>query len=172
MSWYKGKYDPADFVVPPELKGGHSQKLQFNVQSGHFKAIEISVKAGVFPFNSSQDFGRWAVREGLLRLDHLEPKLIPTILRQADSINDMLAEQIYNAKYEENFGQLREMTQKYLGLGQREMAEELALKFYRHVVGMPDAPKSQLFWKRRWETRLLTEFGDLLNTYNENEEAA
>lgn len=162
MSWYQGKYDPSDFNVPPEQKGGHSQKLQFNIQSGHMRAIETALRSGVFPFGSAQDFGRWAIREALVKINQLEPALITTDLKMADVITRRLQREVVMAKFEENFDLLRTTVQQYTGRGAKHMAVEEVLQTYRDIECMPDQPKSQAYWKQQWMDRLFKEFGYLI----------
>jgi len=74
MSWheYKGKYDPADFIVPPELEKGKSQRVQFYAQAAHVRLLNIIARSGHFPFETKEDVARWCLKHGLEHIDKLE----------------------------------------------------------------------------------------------------
>src|SRR5882672_3545621 len=96
MGWhdYKGKYDPADFVVPPELDKGKSQRIQCYVQSGHYRLLNIIARSGHFPFEERNDVIRWCLQFGLQYIDTLEPALTRSVMSQANIMNRHNQDQI------------------------------------------------------------------------------
>lgn len=160
--WYKGKYDPSDFNVPPETKGGHSQKVQANIQSGHWRAIEEIIRSGIFPFGGVADFVRWAIREALLKIDPMEPQLINSTMKRANVINYNLQEGIARGKFEETISNLREVVRQLIGAGDVDMARHQVAYTYKQILAMPDEPKRELLWKVKYMNAVEKEFKEYL----------
>lgn len=156
------KYDPADFNVPPQQKGGFAQKVSANIQSGHKRAIDEVVRSGVFPFGQEQDFLRWAVREGLLKIDALEPELINSVMRRANMMNYVLQKDIERAKHDEWMQNLRSVAQAHLGRGDILQAKNMVAFCYSQVLAMPDEPENEALWKQKYMDSLESQFKDLI----------
>lgn len=171
-SWYRGKYDPADFNVPPEQKGGHSQKIQANIQSGHARAIEEVIRSGVFPFGKDTDFVRWAIREALLKIDAMEPELINSVMKRANIINYQLQREIERSIFEKTLHNMRDVVRAHMGRGDQEMAKEQVAFVYDQVRQMPDEPASELRWKLKYLEAIEGEFRDLLPEVGDAQVAA
>ena len=158
MSGYSGKYDPADFNVPPELEKGKSQRIQAYIQSGHDRALAIVARSGVFPFEQKQDVIRWAIKLGLEKIDSLEPTLINSVMKRTNIIIELLREEIDRQKFLETMDKTREAVHSHLGRGEEDMAKDLVARIHKQIAAMPDEPERELRWKLRYLTQLERDF--------------
>jgi hypothetical protein len=161
-AWYNGKYDPANFNVPPEQKGGHSQKIQANIQSGHARAIDEVIRSGVFPFGKDTDFVRWAIREALLKIDAMEPSLISSVIKRANMMTRRLQLNIEKSKFEEWLHELQDDIRRCIGAGDQDMAKQTIAYCHEQILAMPDEPEREFLWKQKYMEALERNFPDLL----------
>ena len=154
---YRGKYDPADFVVPPSLgKDGHSERIQCYIQSGHARALNILARSGVFPFEERNDVVRWCIKFGLERLDAMEPTLINSVMRRANLMIAMAQDEMERQKFLEAFDKLRTVVSAHMSRNEREMAKDLLKKYRDQIEKMPDTPERELRWKMKYLDELDT----------------
>lgn len=147
----RGKFDPAEFIVPPQLgKDGHSERVQCYVQSGHVRALNIIARSGVFPFEEKNDVVRWCIKCGLEELDRREPVMINSVIRRTNLLIAMAQEEIERMKFLEAFDKLRSATSGHLGRNDREMARDLVLRYRDQIEKMPDEPERELRWKIKY----------------------
>jgi hypothetical protein len=156
------RYDPADFLVPPELGKGHSERVQFHVQSLHARMVSIVARSGVFPWSRDADVLRWCVQIGLERISELEPSLINSVMRRANIMVELGRDQIYRQKFLEVFNTLRESINSSLALGDQGEARETVGRFRKEILAMPDEPERELRWKLRYIEKLETEYRQFL----------
>lgn len=156
------RYDPADFCVPPQQKGGFAQKVAANIQQGHKRAIEMVVRSGVFPFGVEPDFVRWAIREALLKIDALEPELINSAMRQANCMNYVLQQDLWNGKFTEWTENVRNVVQGHMGRGDMLQARNMVAYCYQQVLEMPDEPENEGLWKQKYMDSLEANFKDMI----------
>jgi hypothetical protein len=147
VSGYRGSYDPADFVVPPALGKGESQKIQCYVQNEHKRALNVIARSGVFPFEMEADVIRWAILYGLTRLSTLEPALINSLMRRANMMLDELKEETNLAKHREWMEKLIFQVQGYVGRGEIERARGKVAYHYSQVMAMPQETDEETYWK-------------------------
>lgn len=155
---YGGRYDPADFNVPPELQKGKSARVQCYIQSGHERALHIIARSGVFPFEKETDVIRWCIKFGLEKLDQLEPRLINSVMRRANMALEVLKDEIERQKHLEVMEQSRTAIHGYLGRGEEEMAKDLVQRLHKIILAMPDEPERELRWKVKYLEQLERDF--------------
>jgi hypothetical protein len=156
------KYDPADFIVPPELGKGKSQRVQCYIQSGHYRALNVVARSGVFPFEERNDVIRYCIQEGLQKINVLEPKLIGSIIRQANMMIHHNREEIYNQQFLEWIASTKIVVQGYIGRGEDDAAKEEIGFHYRQIVAMPNEPDREFRWKMKYLDELRKTFPALL----------
>lgn len=148
---YRGSYDPAEFIVPPQLgKDGHSERIQCYVQSGHVRALNILARSGVFPFEEKNDVVRWCIKHGLEKLDTIEPVMINSVMRRTNLMIAMAQEEIERMKFIEAFDKLRTAVSGHMGRNDRAMARDLVKRYRDQIEKMPDEPERELRWKMRY----------------------
>ena len=147
---YHGRFDPADFIVPPALGKGESQKIQCFVQNEHKRALNVIARSGVFPFEMEADVIRWCVLFGLTRLATLEPTLINSMVRRANMMLDELREETYFAKHREWMDKLTSQVRGYLGRGETDRAASKISYHYAQVQAMPQESDEEAYWKGQY----------------------
>lgn len=173
MSWhdYKGKYDPADFVVPPELEKGKSQRVQCYVQAAHYRLLNILARSGHFPFEERNDVIRWCIKFGLEYLDTLEPGTTRSIMSQANIMNRRLQETQFNQTFQAWLGNARNAVTEGLARGDEEGVREEVAFMYREIMKMPEEPDRALRWKCKYLDALRENFGRYMPVVDEDKAA-
>lgn len=146
------RYDPADYIVPPSTKGGQSDRIQFRAQSGHSRAAKIVAASKVFPFGTDQDVYRWCLREGLHRLEELEPQIegLTSCLQQARIATEIARDELYRVQFLELFQTVRNAVAYHISQGQQDSARDHVERIRYQIALMPDMPKSEGQWKARY----------------------
>lgn len=166
MNRYNGKYDPADFIVPPEAGKGKSMRVQAYIQSAHHRAMSIVVRGGLFPFQEINDVVRWCIRHGLEQLDHLEPHQIGSVVRQASMMIRHAREEIYRHEHLAWLGTVKTAIDLLINDGEIDAAREEVKYYYEQILAMPDEPEYELRWKKRYHDMLMKNFAGLLEPSN------
>lgn len=160
--WYQGKFDPAEFNVPPSLTKGTSQRLQFYIQSAHARALDVIAHSGHFPWGKDTDVARWCVQHGLQYVDKIDPGVITSVMRQANIINAINDEETRNLKFIENFDKTQTNVLTLKGIGETEMAQDLVMRVWREILQMPDEPEREARWKKKYQDKFESLFRDLI----------
>lgn len=172
---YRGslKFDPADFVVPPEVGKGKSQRFQVYVQSAHARAMDIISQSGHFPWGKDQDVGRWAIQYGLQHINKIDPELseLNSIMKQANYISEINADEFRNIKFAENIEETQKNVQRYLGLGDVEFARDLVNRCWRRIMDMPEETPRDAMWKKLYQDKFESLFKQYID-YPEEQQAA
>lgn len=156
-----GKYDPALFCVPPKIGKGESQKLQLNIQAGHYRALGIVGRSGVFPFDDRSDAVRYCLQVGLEQLTKLEPHLINSVMRHANIIIELAKVECFKQKYMEVFTEVQQAVSNYVQMGRPDdlaAARSLVDQVRKQIDAMPDEPDNELRWKIRYRDELDNRF--------------
>lgn len=160
MSWhdYKGKYDPSDFVVPPELDKGKSQRVQCYIQAAHYRLLNILARSGHFPFEERNDVIRWCIQFGLQYLDTLEPGLTRSVMSQANIMNRRLQEQQHQMKFLEWLELAKTSIASMVSRGDEMSAKEEVAFMWKEIQKMPDEPDRAHRWKCKYLDALWEHF--------------
>jgi hypothetical protein len=155
VSWhtYSGKFDPAEFNVPPSLKTGTSQRLQLYIQSAHARALGIIAHSGHFPWGNAQDVARWAIAHGLRYIDTIDPGPITSHVKQANIMDAIAQEEHRKQKFLSTFDSIQQSVNEHRASGDAEMARELVNRVWREIVLMPDEPDYESRWKKKYMDR-------------------
>lgn len=152
MSWheYKGKFDPADFVVPPELEKGKSLRIQAYIQAAHYRLLNIVARSGHFPFEEQNDVIRWCVSFGLQYLDTLDPGLTRSVMSQANMMNRRAQDIQHEQKHAEWIETQRTAVSTFISAGDEESARDHVQYLWAETLKMPDEPPRALRWKEKY----------------------
>ena len=156
MSYRGNNRDPSEFIVPPQLGQGHSEKVQCYVQAGHARALNIIARSGAFPFQERNDVVRWCIKHGLEELDRREVHLINSVMRRTNLMIAMAIDEIERAKFLEAFDHLRTAIAGHMGRGEKEMSKDLLARYRDQIEKMPDEPERELRWKMKYLDELDT----------------
>lgn len=164
MGWhnYQGKYDPANFVVPPELDKGKSQRIQCYIQAAHYRLLNIVARSGHFPFEERNDVIRWCILFSLQYLDTLEPELTRSVMSQANIMNRHNQNQIAEQTFLQWLNDSRQIVQGHVGRGDDDAAREEVAFYNEEIRKMPNEPDRALRWKLKYLDALKENFGRFL----------
>ena len=164
MSWheYGGKYDPADYVVPPELGKGKSIRIQAYIQANHYRLLNILARSGVFPFEERQDVIRWCILFGLKHLDTLEPGLTRSEMSGINMMNRRNQETLNHMKQVEWIETSKAAIGALAAQGQDDQAREEVMFMYREILKIPDEPDRTHRWKCQMLDALRANFAKYL----------
>lgn len=156
------KYDPSDFIVPPQMgKNGFSERIQCRIQSGHHRAIGILATSGLFPFKQASDVIRWCIKEGLAKLEKIEPGTINSVYQQAEVAIAIARDEVYRQQFLELFNSMATAVGHHIATQNRGQAVALVNKVRQQIGHMPDEPQDQLDWKLKYLKELEERFGYL-----------
>lgn len=144
------RYDPQEFIVPPQVQKGFSERIQCRIQSAHYRALGVVARSGVFPYEEKADVIRWCIKHGLERLNELEPKLIGSVLRQANIAIAIAVDDLQQRKVVELFTTLSQQATQYFQEGHINYAAALVGRVRVEVEKMPDEPEGERIWKLRY----------------------
>lgn len=166
MSWheYKGKWDPADFVVPPQLKKGESIRLQFYVQSAHYRLLNIIARSGHFPMEERNDVARWCIQYGLQHIDSLEGQngITRSVMGQANMMNHRLQEYVQSEAHKRWLENSKAAVFGHVNAGDAGAAREEVAYLWEQTEKMPDEPERNFRWKCRYVDALRENFEQFL----------
>lgn len=165
-SWrsYGGKFDPAEFNVPPSLSKGTSQRLQLWIQSAHARALDLIAHSGHFPWGKDTDVARWAIQHGLQYVDQIDPGIITSVMKQANIINAINEQETRNLKFIENMDKTQANVLQLKGVGENDMAADLVNRIYAEIKAMPNEPDRELRWKLKYLKKYEEMFKDLIES--------
>lgn len=156
------KIDPSEFIVPPQKgKEGFSERIQCRIQSGHYRAIGILATCGHFPFKQASDVIRWCIKDGLARLENIEPGTINSVYQQAEVAIAIARDEVYRQQFLELFTTLASAVGHHVSTQNRQQATALVEKVRQQIGKMPDEPQEQLDWKLKYLKELEEKFGYL-----------
>ena len=159
---YHGRYDPSDFIVPPALGKGESQRVVAYIQNEHKRALNIVARSGVFPFEMEADVVRWCILFGLQKLASLEPALINSHMRRANMMLAVLNEELLRAKHTEWADKLIPIVRGYIGRGELAMAQGQVAYHYAQIMAMPEETNGEVYWKGQYLQTLENNFKDMI----------
>lgn len=159
------KYDPSEFIVPPSVKNGQSERIQFRAQSGHSRAAKMIANSRAFPFGTDQDVFRWCVREGLHKLEQLQPDIegLTSVLGQAKVATEIARDELYRVQFLELFQTVRNAVAYHVSQGETIAGKDLVEKIRFQVACMPEEPANEKRWKDKY-LKELEQFDYLFQT--------
>lgn len=149
------KYSPSDFIIPGSDHQGHSERIYCRVQPQVARAMSKIMGTKKFPFRTMGDLQRWCVVRGLKILDRLEP--MPGFMGIADTINEVLKQEIYLQEYTQMFNTMSSVIQQHIAAGAEGEARRLLTTVLGHIRKIEEA-----HWKFKAEAEVRARFGHLL----------
>jgi hypothetical protein len=158
----QGKFDPVDFVVPPEQsKGSKSLKIQAYIQAGHYRYLTHAAQSGHFPWQERADVIRWCIAYGIKHLETVDPSA-KSIMGQANFMLKRIRESAYIVKYHEMFEESRKTLVNFIMLNEPEAAREEVAALWEAVQAMPETPAWALRAKHKYVKGMRETFGQYL----------
>lgn len=151
------KYDPGDFIIAPSDSRGVSYRLTFRCAPDLARAIDQVIGSNRFPLTSKGDVLRFALREGIRILEHLEPVI--SVTKRLDMLSMILNEEKSHAEFIGIFDQLQETVQAYIADQAPEQALRVVALAKHQFEMMPEG-----HWRDKYLKELQKRFSDLLKT--------
>ena len=149
------RYLPSDFIIPGSDHQGHSERIYCRVQPQHARGLSKILGAKKFPFRTVGDIQRWCVVRGIKVLNRLEP--MPGFMGIADTINEVLKQEIYLQEYTQMFNTMSSVIQAHIAAGAEGEARRLLTTVLGHIRKIEEA-----HWKQKAEAEVRARFGHLL----------
>lgn len=148
----QAKYEPGDFFVAPSDAKGVSYRLTFRVPPDMEKSLDQIVASNRFPFGTRGDILRWAVQEGIRKLESMEP--VSSVTKRIDILSQIMNEDRSHAEFMSTFTQLDDQVSRYLAEQSPEQATRVIALVKHHFEQMPEG-----YWRDRYLTELKKRFG-------------
>lgn len=145
------KYDPSDFIIPAQDSKGHTERVYASIQPGHSRQLDIVLQSHRFPFRTKGDIIRWAIKEGIGKLENLED--IPSVTAQVDVITNLMREEQFHAEYEATFDQMAGVISRHMANQAYGEVRRVIAQVRSAIDKMPDG-----YWKDRYMDTLDTRF--------------
>lgn len=139
--------DPGEFRVAARDTHGHTERVWCNIQPRYSHQMSVVLNSRAFPYRSREEIIRHAIKRHLELLDRLYP--LPSVMKQADLINDMLREEELHEEFVSTLQRLRTMVQKHAQEGQMGRARYLVAMARTRIEDMPEGG-----WKDRYTQEL------------------
>lgn len=149
------KYDPKDWIVPGQDHNGNSVREWFRCQPTMDREIEVILTARKFPFRVKGDLLRWAVWEGIKKLNRMED--IPTsMFNVAEIMIKTSREAEMWHKFRTSIEVTKKAVQDYVDTGNEEEALKLLSAIKAEVIKIEED-----VWRRNYLEALEKEFGHI-----------
>lgn len=149
-------HDPADFLVAPADAKGVSYRFTFRAPPDFDTAIDQWITSHRFPFTTRGEVMRWCLREGLRRLDAMEPGVV-SVTKRIDILTKLLNEEAAHADFLGVFRILEESVTRYLADQAGHQATRVVAMAKHQFEAMPEG-----HWRDRYLDELSKRFGYLL----------
>ena len=153
-----GNYNPDEFIIPAQDDKGHSIRETVRISNELQRDIEVLIQGRVFPYKTSGDLLRHAVVRHIEWLHKLETGFPKHLLSAYQAQMDVLREEEMRLAAHNVFKKLHDQVEAYLASGEPGEARRVAATVKSRLAGVADSA-----WKRRFETRFLRQYTDLLN---------
>lgn len=149
------KYEPAYFKVPGTDHQGHSTRVWCRVQPSMDHAIEAIVQSRNWPFGTKGDFLRWAIWEGIKKLETIEP--IPNAML---NVAEIMIETSRNAQFWDKFKTSLDATEQSVKMYTQTGNEQEAIKLVAKCRALAEKIEEDV-WRDQYMQELDRRFGGL-----------
>ena len=144
-------YDPSHFVVPGQDHKGHSARLWCRVQPSCDHEIEAIVQSHNWPFKTKGDFCRWAIWEGVKRIEKMAP--VPgSMIVVAETIMESCKAHQQWLKFKSSVDATEETVRALIDSGNEEEALKLLSTLRTQVMKLEEASWREQ-WLHEWDKR-------------------
>lgn len=158
--FWRGKYDPQQFIVPGQDQNGNSVRVFCRIVPLLDRSVDIIMGSRKFPFKSKGDLLRWCIKSGVERLEDMEP-MQDSVTAQVDAMMTILADE--QAHHE--FSTLFQTMATTIGMH----VQAQAIGEARRVVSLMQQHVGRMragYWRDRYSKEISEKFGYLLKSGN------
>lgn len=150
------KYTEEDFIIPAQDTKGHSERIFVRCQPGHVRDLNVIVNSKRFPFKTSGDILRLAIKQMIQELSRMEP--IPSVAQQVNTVIQLVRDEQFHQEFNECFDQIARSMDRYINGGAKDQARRLLIKIKNQFDEMPDG-----YWKVKYLKELGVRYKDYLH---------
>lgn len=148
-------YDPSHYNVPGQDHKGHSVRIWCRVQPSIDHEIEAIVQSRNWPFRTRGDFARWAIWEGVKRLEKMTP--VPgSMIVVAETILEQCKVSSQWLKFKNSIDATESTVRALLDGGNETEALKLLSGLRTQVLKLEEAS-----WREQWIGEFDKRFGHL-----------
>jgi len=145
-----------DFRLPANDEKGHGVPIHVRVPPSYLKQLEIIVTSKHWPYQTTSDVIRHAIKRHMGWLSTLAP--IPSVIHQTNAINEILVEEGDKSTFLEIIDELAKKIGEAVAAGRLGPARELLARVVGEIDGMPDG-----WWKEQYRAEFEKRFKGLLD---------
>jgi len=153
------KYDPSEFLVAPTDSRGVSYRLTFRASPDLVRALDQILASHRFPLTSRGDLLRFATRQAVRTLEHMEP--IPSVSKRVDILSLILGEEQAHGEFLHVFDQIQRTVTQYLSDHAPDQAVRVISLAAHQFEQMPPG-----HWRNRYLKELDARFGTILKEHS------
>lgn len=155
-------YNPSHFTVPGQDHKGHSVRLWCRVQPSCDHEIEAIVQSHNWPFKTKGDFCRWAIWEGVKRIEKMAP--VPgSMIVVAETILESCKASQHWLKFKSSVDATESTVRALIDSGNEEEALKLLSSLRTQVLKLEEAS-----WREQWLNEWDKRFGHLWERAKQN----
>lgn len=142
------QYDPSHYIVPGQDHHGHSVRVWCRVQPSVDHEIDAIVSSKNWPFRVKGDFVRWAIWEGIKRLEKMKP--VPgSMIVVAETIMETCKSSEMWLKFRSSIDAAEHTVKSFMEANNEQEALKLLSQIRSEVLKLEEAP---------WREQYLQEF--------------
>jgi hypothetical protein len=148
-------YNPSHFVVPGQDHKGHSVRLWCRIQPTCDHEIEAIVQSHNWPFKTKGDFARWAIWEGVKRIEKMAP--VPgSMIVVAEAILESCKASAHWLAFKSSVDSTEQTVRSLIDSGNEEEALKLLSNLRTQVMKLEEAS-----WREQWLNEWNKRFGHI-----------
>lgn len=153
---HRAKYKPEDFIIPGQDNNGNSMRLWSRVVPMLDRAIDVMFASHRFPFRSKGDLIRWCIKDGVDRLEEMEP-VTGSVMAQVDAMIGILRDEELNHGFLTLFQTMTNTIGMHVQAQAEGEARRVIATMQHHIMKMQDG-----YWRQRYLRELREKFGYLM----------
>lgn len=158
--FWKGKYDPQQFIIPGQDQNGNSIRVFCRIVPLLDRSLDILFGARKFPFKSKGDMIRWCIKTGVEKLEAMEP-VTDSVTAQVDAMMAILADEQAHHEFSTLFQTMATSIGMHIQAQALGEAQRVVSMMQEHVGRMRDG-----YWKSRYLREIEEKFGYMLKSGN------
>lgn len=145
-----------DYIIPAKDTRGVSYRNIFRSTPELTKICADIIASKKYPLRQLGDLYRYAVYT--IALEMAREAGIKSVVAQAEMINEILRDDLYNLQFDEIFRSMRLNVDRHMERGNEQNARALIVKVHDAIKTMPEG-----HWREHYEAELLGRYGKLLD---------
>lgn len=148
-------YDPSHYTVPGQDHKGHSVRIWCRIQPTVDHEIEAIVQSHNWPFRTKGDFARWAIWEGVKRMEKMAP--VPgSMIVVAETILESCKASQHWLKFKSSVDATEQTVRALIESGNEEESLKLLSGLRSQVMRLEESS-----WREQWMREFDKRFGHI-----------